>query len=444
MIDLTPLTGILLPYAASNFAIALPIGLVAWWAQTQPKRPALAHWLWLFVLLKLVTPPVFQLPIVPLPPVEPLLAAPIVSIAAFGESAPNVLSALWTWQTLIVALWLLGSASILAWSSVFIVRFNRLLKLTSKPADPKIQREASTLAGILGLSKVPAIFSTSASISPMVWWIGGRVRIYLPSAMLAQIPPGELRWILAHELGHVRRGDHFVRWLECVTCIVLWWNPLAWWARRNLRINEEICCDTFVLSKIEAPRRIYAGALVSAMECLATPAIRPSALASGINGGGSIERRIEMILSKQSTVRVPAWLRGTSLIVAAALLPLGFSLAQGSGDLERVAQWLESGVNSAYVTQEQADIMLAALRRSTPEFFAYAEESKRNIVRMERDVTEAMEQTERLFETGQISGEDARRRMDEIEARAEEMMREAEMQRTQDLQRTTERIEPGQ
>src|SRR5690606_25717799 len=96
--------------------------------------------------------------------------------------------------------------------------------------------------------------------------------------------------------------------LELLVSIALWWNPIAWWARRNLRTSEEICCDAFVLSKSRVSRDSYARALVNAIELLATPTIRPSGLASHVNGG-PMERRIKMVLSSQALASTPRWLR---------------------------------------------------------------------------------------------------------------------------------------
>lgn len=368
-------------FALGNVAIALPLGLVAWWLQRRGTQPYLAHLLWLVVLIKLVTPPLYSLSIA-----NAVAPAPEVGVFDFGfgpgadasgsvtEAAdPGWLAAVdwraafdWLtaldWQVAVVALWLAGSLLVLVRASTRAWQFNRLLRLASEPAAPNFRLAAARLGAALGLKRTPAVMVTSASISPMVWWIGGPVRIYLPRTMVLAMCEAELCDILAHELGHVRRGDHYVRWLECLVGIALWWNPLAWWARRNLRVCEEICCDAFVLARTRGSRDDYAGALVSAMELLATPTLRPKALASHVNGG-FIERRITMILSGKTITEAPRWLRGLVIASAALVVPLGFTLAQDGGDdLEKVRQWLESGVNSAFLTQEQADIMLGALK----------------------------------------------------------------------------------
>ena len=55
----------------SNLVVAAVLAALALAAGTWGKRPALTHALWLLVLLKLVTPPVINLPVRLLPASEP-------------------------------------------------------------------------------------------------------------------------------------------------------------------------------------------------------------------------------------------------------------------------------------------------------------------------------------------------------------------------------------
>ncbi len=84
----------------------------------------------------------------------------------------------------------------------------------------------------------------------------------------------QFQWILAHELAHVRRRDYMVRWLEWLACVCFWWNPMVWWARHHLRVNEELCCDALVVSSLKPRPHTYADSLLTAVECLACPVVR--------------------------------------------------------------------------------------------------------------------------------------------------------------------------
>src|SRR5262249_49828023 len=64
----------LLAIGLANAACAAALALVAWLAGRLRCRPALVHALWLLVLLKLLTPPLFR-PALPWLPAEPAPAA---------------------------------------------------------------------------------------------------------------------------------------------------------------------------------------------------------------------------------------------------------------------------------------------------------------------------------------------------------------------------------
>lgn len=369
------MTDYLLQFAFGNGLVAILIAAAAWLAQNRVRRPMLAHLLWLFALVKLVTPPLFTIPMLPVPVGEepvptpapmPMSAAPLPhdgptsTVAAGPELAEPVTGAAWFDGLLLV--WLVGSAVVLLWSTARIVRFDRLLRRSSLPAPAELQALAARLAATLGLRSVPTVCTTAARVSPMVWWLGGRVRVFVPRAMVADFAPRELRWILAHELAHVRRRDHLVRWLEWLSCVAFWWHPVAWWARRNLRANEEICCDALVLRTFDGSARSYANSLLCAVEFLASPGLRPPAMASEINSGGFLERRFRMIVSKTPHASTPRWLQAALVAFTAAVLPLGVAYAQDP-DIGAVTERLRAAIENGEINKQQAGTMLEALKK---------------------------------------------------------------------------------
>ena len=153
----------------------------------------------------------------------------------------------------------------------------------------------------LGLARIPELCTTDARVTPMVWWTGGKVRVLIPAFLLADLSREELRGILARELAHVRRRDHLVRWLEWLVCSAFWWNPVAWWARHQLRIAEESCCDQLALDVGTSCPRTYANALLRVVASASeSPGFRPPLPVSAAGGVGRtkvLERRLRMIVS---------------------------------------------------------------------------------------------------------------------------------------------------
>jgi len=366
------MTDLLLQFAISNLLVALPIALVAWAVQRTGKRPAIAHLLWLVVLAKLVTPPIFTAAVLPIhepAAVGTAVVAPAAAVATvergaivgIAAEAPSNWSLADTKSGLALA-WLLGSAIVLGWSLVRIVRFDRLLRVTSEPAPSELQQVADDLSHRLGLATTPTILTTSARLSPMAWWIGGSVRVVVPAALLQETDGRQVRWIVAHELAHVRRRDHMVRWLEWAACVALWWNPVAWWARRSLRVNEEICCDALVLDTLRPDPRRYANSLLTVVEFLSTPTFRPPVLASAMTGRGSLERRFTMIISSKPRSPKPRWWRAAALLCALVILPLGVSQAEEDPDWDAIRQRIEEAVERGDLTREQADAKYERMR----------------------------------------------------------------------------------
>ena len=149
----------------------------------------------------------------------------------------------------------------------------------------------------------------------------------VPSFLLDDPGREELRAILAHELAHVRRRDHLVRWLEWLACSAFWWNPVVWWARHQLRMAEELCCDQLAVAEGKSCPRIYAKALLRVVANASEPSgFRPPLPASAAGGVGhakALERRIRMIVSTDTGPPAPRWLRAASRLAVVCMLPLG-------------------------------------------------------------------------------------------------------------------------
>ena len=410
---------ILFEVGLSNAFVSLAIAMVALAVGKFARMPHLAYLLWLLVLVKLLMPSLLALPFLPgaeavlhsqpetLAIVETSLAK-AGSTAVFSESqiAGNgsmvfydIFPAIKRFgQTYIPVIWGLGIIIALAWSLVRVFRFNRLLKISSDIAPRSIHKMCGEIASKLNLSKLPLIKTTSAEISPMVWWVGGKVQIIIPSALVEKLEPEKLRLVLAHELAHVRRRDHLVRWIEWLAGVLFWWNPVVRWAQRNLRANEEICCDALILSSLKPQPHQYAASLLSAVENFAGSALRPPSMASEVNSGGFLIRRIHMILSNENNRTLSGRLQILVLFVAVLILPLGLIDAQekeADPDQKQALAKLKADVKAEKISVKEAKARIAAIKRQ----IEY------------REVAEALEAE---VKAGKISAKDAEAKLNAL------------------------------
>ncbi len=318
------------------------------------RRPALVHTLWLLVLLKLVMPSVLNVappwgevamkdtaagaPVIDtavsaeLPPIE--VSVPAASSGSRDTEPrtgprgnPSRLAARpkpWNWLLLIAIGWLAGAVVWWAFVALSIVRFRRLLRLCIAGPEALQDRIAQIAIRIgLGQRRRPLAVIVPARIPPFVWaWPTGRPQLLLPQQLWMRLDESQQDALLAHELAHLKRGDHWVRWLEAVVLGLYWWDPIAWLARWELERTEEESCDAWVLWSQPSEAGSYAEALVATMAFL-SGVNRPLPLgASGVGSTFTLKRRLAMLASDSVSPSLARSRPVKSLILAAAFLPL--------------------------------------------------------------------------------------------------------------------------
>jgi bla regulator protein blaR1 len=135
-----------------------------------------------------------------------------------------------------------------------------------------------------------------APVSPMVCALVGRPRLIMPAGLWERLTAEQRETLLAHELAHVRRRDHWTRRLELLVLGLYWWHPVAWWARQALQEVEETCCDAWVVWALPDSAAAYAEALVTTVAFLSRRRAALPAGASGMSHVRFLKRRVSMIL----------------------------------------------------------------------------------------------------------------------------------------------------
>jgi beta-lactamase regulating signal transducer with metallopeptidase domain len=322
---------------AETTLVAAALATVAALApRLRPLSPATRHLLWLVVLVKLVTPPLLSWPwpvftqpvrVSDAPAVmpqgsgedrqwtEPTAAEmPRATIASRFEAGRPTLGR-WAFVA-----WLSVSSVLAVWQVLRVVRFHRRLR-EAAPAPAWLVEEAEQLGQRLGVG-VPEALAVPGLAVPLLWCLG-RPRLLLPSRLIGTM--GVVRWrgVLAHELAHLRRGDHWVRQLALVAGWVWWWNPLYWIARRRVDAEAELACDAWVVWALPGDRLVYAETLLDICASLSTATIpsRTPAPALGVTGSCRLfERRLTMILRDRVSCRLTLpGVFGAGLLVLLAL-----------------------------------------------------------------------------------------------------------------------------
>lgn len=98
--------------------------------------------------------------------------------------------------------------------------------------------------------------------------------------------------IIAHELCHIRHGDHIWSVVRAIALIAFWWNPLVWIAAAVSKQDAELACDEAVSSNLCDRERIkYANILIDTI-----PQKRKYTVGLG---SAPMKERIIMLTTKQ-------------------------------------------------------------------------------------------------------------------------------------------------
>ena len=150
--------------------------------------------------------------------------------------------------------------------------------------------------------------------------LGRKGRLVLPQDLLDSLNHDQRAALLTHEMAHAHRLDHWVRWIELCALGLYWWNPVAWWARRELHQAEEECCDAWVVWILPGAARAYAKALLQTVTFLDARASLPP-VASGAGHVSLLKRRLSMIVKEPLSPRLPKPLLFGALLWGSLVLP---------------------------------------------------------------------------------------------------------------------------
>src|SRR5690625_1450007 len=190
-----------------------------------------------------------------------------------------------------ILIWTVGFIVLATFFVVTHLRYVREYK-TALPVDhPFINKWLSEQ------SKQIEIRQSDKILSPLMYGIWKPV-ILLPKRM-DYADEKRLRFVLTHELIHIKRFDTLAKWLLVFTLCIHWFNPLVWFMYILANRDIELSCDEAVLRTFgDKEKSSYAQTLISLAETK-----NPWILLHSNFSKNSIEERIVAIMKvKKSNV----------------------------------------------------------------------------------------------------------------------------------------------
>ena len=330
------------------------------------NRPYLSHGLWVLLLIKCVTPPVWSSEVgvfswVLYRPMEhtsvmgeaadpmgmvvndPRLIREMKELAsALPEAAPitmttsdgiansrldggfrDVHEPRVRWTLIVLLIWGAGAVILFTATLGRFLIYRRKIWKSAIAHNEMWDEHLDVLRKRLGVWRRVRLVVTREPMGPAVFGLL-RPTIVLPEGMIGSRSPSELEPILAHELIHVRRGDLWIGLLQLSAGAVWWFYPPVWIAIRRVRRTSEACCDLAVVDALPHARRAYADLLLDVLA--RKQSLRAIPLVPGMKAGDVTSRRMERIMTFQSKPR-----RWTTCLRWAVLMGVAVVTLPGAG-----------------------------------------------------------------------------------------------------------------
>ncbi|WP_425615269.1 M56 family metallopeptidase [Anatilimnocola sp. NA78] len=322
------------------------------------SRPHLASVLWLLVIFKCVTPPVWSSPsgvfcwLQPasiiqashdspqstLPRADRLQDPDAVVVqlssqeaaanldttespfAVVAESPARTQSFFPSLAIVLSASWFSG---LLLYGLLVAFRWRKCwrdIQILQTAASPELTQHLSELKTRLNVRRPVRLLITSSAVGPAVVGLW-RPTIVLPQAIVANQQASDLELLLAHELVHIRRGDLWIALLQMLVNCLWWFHPLVRWANQWLTRETERSCDEEVIATVGCNPAAYARSLLSVLEL--KQQLHPVPTFPGVRPVDVTRQRLERImqLGQGCHRRTPWWCWAILIALAAVTLP---------------------------------------------------------------------------------------------------------------------------
>ena len=166
---------------------------------------------------------------------------------------------------ILMGIWACGALGLFLMSLVKYQRYVKRVMRDTTPASPELLEELDEQVHAYGLRRKFSLVVSRHVNTPVAFGVR-RPKILLPQRALDELTPRQIRFLLGHELAHVKRYDEIAGWGVIVLVCLYWFNPVVWLSTVYLRREREMACDDMVVGNAQQDNKEYASTMVRVAE----------------------------------------------------------------------------------------------------------------------------------------------------------------------------------
>jgi beta-lactamase regulating signal transducer with metallopeptidase domain len=225
---------------------------------------------------------------------------------------------------ILALLWLVGAFLVLTRLVVGTFKVSRLAKEGERVDDGAWLSLTQRIAKRMSITRPLTLLRGDRLGIPVTWGVVYPAVLLPPDADIW--PEERRRFVLVHEMAHVKRFDALTQLAAQITVAIFWFDPLLWFAAHRMRLEREHACDDYVLRDGTKPS-LYAGELLEMVQSIglpsherAAPAFAALAMARRSEFEGRMLSILDPRLDRHTLGRRSAFV--AAAIVALLILPL--------------------------------------------------------------------------------------------------------------------------
>jgi beta-lactamase regulating signal transducer with metallopeptidase domain len=217
-------------------------------------------------------------------------------------------------------LWLAGTLALAIRGVVGRVLLIVFRRRHPPSADAALKERVRSVAARLSLWRSVAVVQAPGLCGPVAFGIL-RPTIAVPADFTTTFDAPRQEVMLAHELAHLAARDPAWLLLADFVAAVLWWQPLVWWSRRQLRAAGETAADEASVVVADGPG-LLAACLVELGTRIASPGRAGWVRMAGPGFRSSLGRRVEHLLQMPNQTWRPTGGTRSRMILSLAVVAL--------------------------------------------------------------------------------------------------------------------------
>ncbi len=200
----------------------------------------------------------------------------------------------------------------------FAMKLRSCRLLDDQPLIDLLLRECDSLA----VGRRPALREVQSLAAPAVFGLF-RQSICLPPSLTETLSEQELRWVIRHELAHIRRRDIPVVIIASIAAAFHWFNPVVWLVVSRLRAAMEAAADRLALQSLsQSDASAYGKLLLRFAENSVAAQKSPTLGLISFASGKHLKQRVELLMREKTPRGMVGRFLVAGLIAAVAFVGL--------------------------------------------------------------------------------------------------------------------------